>query len=224
MIRYKHIQFTYNPEQSVVVFNENEEPIHYLYDDLRLFHLALKQWQSQSITIKMDDVEAIKVLEYEFESDLLTYSKYSDFHKAALKGILVNCIEIKCSSCNHVLGTELKKGCVTHCPDGDNYYKAVFKEPVGEKTYISTLNKCNCDIDKNVAIEVNKFLIKIQNYLKGGYSDELNKTQLKEVCDREFGETNTFVGESKEPMYFDDKINLLSNDELIKLIFLSNLN
>ncbi len=54
--------------------------------------------------------------------------------------------------------------------------------------------------------------------------NEKQKSQFKEVCDREFGKTNTFVGETKEPMYFDEDMNLLSNDELIKLIFLKNLN
>ncbi len=54
--------------------------------------------------------------------------------------------------------------------------------------------------------------------------NENQKLQFQEVCDREFGKTNTFVGETKEPMYFDENSNLLPNDELIKLIFLENLN
>lgn len=153
MIRYKHIHFTYTPEQSVVVFNENEEP----KDEKPYYKRRTEgqswgdfyhsEWQSQSITLTMDDVEAEKVKAYISEPITIFEEDYA-------KGILVNCIEIKCSSCNHVLGTELKKGCATHCPDGDNYYKAVFKEPVkeGKKCckIINNVKQCNlscCKVD-----------------------------------------------------------------------------
>lgn len=58
------------------------------------------------------------------------------------------------------------------------------------------------------------------------YSDlnEEQKAFFKEVCDKEFGPTNTFVGETKEPLYFDKDCNMVPTEEVIKLLFSNNLN
>lgn len=52
---------------------------------------------------------------------------------------------------------------------------------------------------------------------------ENQKADFKRVCDSEFGSTNVF-SENNEPLYFDNNSNMISNNEVIKLIFLTNLN
>jgi len=48
---------------------------------------------------------------------------------------------------------------------------------------------------------------------------DYERALFKEYCEKKYGEPSTFLGSEKEPLYIDNKLVIVDNDSIIKLLF-----
>lgn len=136
---YKHTKVTQQGSEIVVICNLETEP-QPCYEVLTdpEGDEAHDEWMDNCETFRFEDGELNKLMislvgikgsDYVFTKSEINY--------IIKDGIQCDQIVIRCSSCNHKLGDPLKSN--NCCPDGDNYYRAYFKDDEGEsKLYTFT--------------------------------------------------------------------------------------